>query len=253
MIDLELSWRAAAGTAAVLGIATAALRTARRPRLATAAVATKETALILGLFALWQFAGSFAVMGPEHALARSRWIWHAEQVLHLPSETSVQSVFLPHPLVVQFFNLYYDSLHFPVLITCMIWLFVRHRDDYKRLRTTLVALTGSCLLVQLIPVAPPRMLPATHMVDTAIRFGHALGARRLGHPRRDRGDRLSKQQVALARTALPRHDLAGGCSDGQSFLARRDRRRRPARRRSRRPERGPEADGRTCRSWPVRG
>jgi PAP2 superfamily len=174
VIDLELSWRAAAGTAAVLGIATAALRVARRPRLAATAVATKETALILGLFAFWQFAGSFAVMGPEHALARSRWIWHAEQVLHLPSETSVQSVFLPHPLIVQVFNLYYAGLHFPVLITCMIWLFVRHRDDYKRLRTTLVALTGCCLLVQLIPVAPPRMLPATHMVDTAIRYGQSV-------------------------------------------------------------------------------
>jgi PAP2 superfamily len=174
VIDLELSWRAAAGTAAVLGIATAALRVSRRARLAATAVATKETALILGLFALWQFAGSFAVMGPEHALARSRWIWHAEQVLHLPSETSVQSVFLPHPLIVQVFNLYYAGLHFPVLITCMIWLFVLHRDDYRRLRTTLVALTGCCLLVQLIPVAPPRMLPATHMVDTAIRYGQSV-------------------------------------------------------------------------------
>jgi len=174
VIDLELSWRAAAGTAAALGIATAALRVSRRPRLAAAAVATQETALILGLFALWQFAGSFSALGPDRALARARWIWHAEHVLHLPSEASAQSAFLPHPLIVQFFNLYYAGLHFPVLITCMIWLFVRHRDDYKRLRTTLVALTGCCLLVQLIPVAPPRMLPATHMIDTAIRYGQSV-------------------------------------------------------------------------------
>jgi PAP2 superfamily len=174
VINLELSWRAAAGTAAALGIATAALRRSRRPRLAVTAVATQETALLLGLFALWQFAGSFAVMGPDHALARSRWLWHAEHVLHLPSETSVQSAFLPHPLIVQVCNLYYAGLHFPVLIACMIWLFARHRDDYQRLRTTLVALTGSCLLVQLIPVAPPRMLPATHMVDTAIRYGQSV-------------------------------------------------------------------------------
>jgi hypothetical protein len=174
VLDLELSWRAAAVTAGALGAATAGLRAARRPRLAAAAVGTQETALILGLFALWQFAGSFAVMGPEHALARSRWIWHAEQVLHLPSETSVQQAFLPHPLIVQICNLYYAGLHFPVLITCMIWLFVQHRDAYQRLRTTLVALTGCCLLVQLIPVAPPRMLPATHMVDTAVRYGQSV-------------------------------------------------------------------------------
>jgi hypothetical protein len=174
VINLELSWRAAAGTAAALGIAAAVLRGSRRPRLAVTAVATQETALLLGLFALWQFAGSFTVMGPDDALARSRWLWHAEQLLHLPSETSVQSAFLPHPLIVQVFNLYYAGLHFPVLIACMIWLFFRHRAGYKRLRTTLVALTGSCLLVQLIPVAPPRMLPVTRMVDTAIRYGQSV-------------------------------------------------------------------------------
>jgi hypothetical protein len=173
VLDLELSWRAAAVTAGALGTTTAALRGTRRPRLG-AAVVTQETALILGLFALWQFAGSFAVLGPQGALARSGWLWHAERVLHLPSETSVQHAFLPHPLIVQIFNLYYAGLHFPVLIACMIWLFVRHRDYYKRLRTTLVALTGCCLLVQLIPVAPPRMLPGTHLVDTAIRYGQSV-------------------------------------------------------------------------------
>jgi len=180
VIDLELSWRSAAVTAGALGITAAALRQEARPRLAAAAVFAGETALILGLFALWQLAGSFAVLGPDGALAKSRWIWHAERVLHLPSETALQQVFLPHPLIVQFFNLYYDSLHFPVLVTCMIWLFVRHRADYKRLRTTLVAFTASCLLVQLIPVAPPRMLPGTHLVDTAIRYGQSVYGTRAG-------------------------------------------------------------------------
>jgi hypothetical protein len=56
---------------------------------------TQESALVLGLFALWQFAGSFSVMGPGGALARGRWIWHLERVLHLPSETSVHRLFLP--------------------------------------------------------------------------------------------------------------------------------------------------------------
>jgi hypothetical protein len=29
-------------------------------------------------------------MGPAGALARGRWIWHVERVLHLPSETGLQ-------------------------------------------------------------------------------------------------------------------------------------------------------------------
>ena len=174
MIDLELSWHEAAAAAGALAVGTVALRRSRRPRLAAASVFTQETALILALFALWQYAGSFALLGPGGALGRSRWIWHFERVLHLPSETSVQRLFLPHPLLVQFFDLYYDSLHFAVLIGCLIWLFVRHRDAYRRLRTTLVLFTGACLLIQLIPVAPPRMLPGTGLVDTAVLYHQSV-------------------------------------------------------------------------------
>jgi hypothetical protein len=134
----------------------------------------QESAVILGLFALWQYAGSFGVMGPDGALGRAQWIWHAERVAHLPSETTVQAFFLPHPLVVQLFNYYYAGLHFPVLVGTMIWLFVRHRDRYAAGRTTLVALTAACLLIQLIPVAPPRMLPSSGMVDTAIEYGQSV-------------------------------------------------------------------------------
>ena len=174
MIDLELSWHQAVATAGVLAAGTVALRSSRRPRLVKVSVFTLEAAIVLGLFALWQYAGSYGVMGPGGALGRARWIWHAERVAHLPSETWVQHLFLPHPLLVQFFNLYYDSLHFPVLVTTLIWLFVRHRDSYGRFRTTLVLLTGTCLAIQLVPVAPPRMLPGTGLVDTAVLYHQSV-------------------------------------------------------------------------------
>ncbi|MGH3274999.1 MAG: phosphatase PAP2 family protein, partial [Streptosporangiaceae bacterium] len=65
-------------------------------------------------------------------------------------------------------------LHFPVVIACMIWLFAWHRDAYPRTRTTLVLFTGVCLLIQFVPVAPPRMLPLTGMVDTAVRYHQSV-------------------------------------------------------------------------------
>ncbi len=34
-------------------------------------------------------------------------------------------------LLVQAFNVYYAVLHFPVLIGCMIWLFVRHQASWR--------------------------------------------------------------------------------------------------------------------------
>src|ERR1041385_3616435 len=49
-----------------------------------------EAALLFGLYALWQFAGSFTVMGTSGAIPRARWLWQAERFLHLPSETALQ-------------------------------------------------------------------------------------------------------------------------------------------------------------------
>lgn len=174
MINAELSWQQAGVTAAALAVASRALRTAAKPKLHSAALFVQEAALVFGLFALWQYAGSFSVMGPGGALGRAQWIWHFERAVYLPSEAAVQRIFLAHPLIIQFFNLYYDTLHFPALIACMVWLFVWHRGQYGRWRTTLVAFTGICLLVQFIPVAPPRMLPSTGLVDTAVRYHESV-------------------------------------------------------------------------------
>jgi hypothetical protein len=135
-----------------------------------------ESALLFGLYALWQFAGSFTVMGTSGALPRGRWLWDAERVLHLPSETALQRLVLPHPLLVQACNLYYDILHFPLLGACLIWLYARHRADYPRIRTTVALFTGVSLLIQLIPVAPPRLLASTGMVDTAVQYGQSVYA-----------------------------------------------------------------------------
>ena len=174
MINIELNWHEAAATATGLAVASVALRAARKSKLTSAAVFIQEAALVTALFALWQYAGSFSFMGPAGAVSRARWIWQFERALHLPSETAIQHAFLPHPLIVQFFNLYYDGLHFPVLIACMVWLFVWHRSRYREWRTTLVAFTGVCLLVQFIPVAPPRMLLSTGMVDTAVLYHQSV-------------------------------------------------------------------------------
>lgn len=174
MVNLELSWQDAAAVAACLAGAAAGARFTRRPRLVAAAAFAGETALVLGLFALWQLAGSLAATGPGGAMTRARWIWHLERAIHLPSETVVQRVFLPHPVVVQVLNLYYASLHFPVLIACLTWLFIWHRRQYRHVRTTLVLFTASCLVVQLIPVAPPRMLTGDGLVDTAARYGQSV-------------------------------------------------------------------------------
>ncbi len=184
MINVNLTWQQAAFLTGGLAASAAWLRhkagSAQRRRLGIAAGVVREAALICALFTLWQFAGSATLFGHDGAFARGRWLWQAERALHLPDEASLQAAFLAHPLIVWIGNLYYDILHFPALIGVMVWLFVWHRDRYPRFRTTLAAFTGVCLLIQLIPVAPPRLLPETSMVDTALRYGQSVYAPRAG-------------------------------------------------------------------------
>jgi PAP2 superfamily len=174
VVHLEMSWQAAGISAACLIAAAAAARRSRRPRLVNASGFAREAGVVLALFGLWQLAGSFALMGPDGALDRGQWIWHAERALHMPSETAVQRAFLAHPLIVQALNLYYAGLHFAVVIACLIWVYVWHRRHYPQVRTTLVLFTAGALLIQLVPVAPPRMLPGDGMVDTAVRYGQSV-------------------------------------------------------------------------------
>jgi PAP2 superfamily protein len=174
VLSFELSWQAAAITAACLFALAAIARLVRRPRLPAAAAVIQELGTLTAVFTLWRLAGQYSVTGTAGALARAQWLWHAERVLHLPSEAAVQGPFLPSPLLIEAFNLFYAALHFTAVVAWLIWLFARHRDRYRQWRTTLVLLSGGCLLVQLIPVAPPRMLPGDGLVDTAIRYGQSM-------------------------------------------------------------------------------
>src|SRR5215469_11559511 len=97
MVNLDLPWPAAAITAGGLTGLAAAIRLAarRRPhpvtaRLAVVAPFLREAGTVLALFALWQLAGSHQILGSGGAFGRARWLWRAERVLHMPSETAVQ-------------------------------------------------------------------------------------------------------------------------------------------------------------------
>jgi len=174
VVNLQLHWPEAAVTAAALGVLAVGLRASRLPRATGAAVVSQEAALVFALYSLWQFAGSFAMLSPAGAVGRARWIWQFERAAGMPSEAAVQQPLLSHPLIIKTLNLYYAGLHFPVLIGCLIWLFLARRDRYASFRTTLAVFTACCLVIQLIPVAPPRLLPLAAMVDTAARYGQSV-------------------------------------------------------------------------------
>jgi hypothetical protein len=165
---MALSWQQASWLTAVLG-ALAAVLTARHARWAAAA---RETTMISGLYAVWQLAGQLSGGGTGGAIGRAGWIERTERHLGLPSEASVQRLVTGHGWLVQAANYYYATMHFGVLFVFLAWLFFRHRDRYRPIRRVLAYSTLACLLIQLIPVAPPRLLPG--YVDTAMQYHQSV-------------------------------------------------------------------------------
>jgi len=172
--NIALSWQQGAGLAAGLFAAGLAMSASGRPRLASLGPFAREAGFIAGLYALWQLAASATVMGTSGAFGRARWIEHFERDVHLPSELDAQHLITPHPWLAQACNLYYATMHFAALGLLLVWLFARHRDRYPAVRTTIVLLTGACLLIQLVPVAPPRLLTDLGYVDTAEQYGQSV-------------------------------------------------------------------------------
>ncbi|MGI8880050.1 MAG: phosphatase PAP2 family protein [Jatrophihabitans sp.] len=179
MPNLQLDWQQSAVLAVVLiGVAAAAARvrgespTSRRVR--ALAPFGHEAGIIAVLYSLWMLAATLAENRTSGAFQRGRWIHRTERTWHLPSEKTLQDGLLHHRLLAESANLYYATMHFTALFVFLLWLFIRHRDRYKAVRTTVAIFTALSLLIQFIPVAPPRLLPEFGYVDVAQRFGQSV-------------------------------------------------------------------------------
>jgi len=195
-----LPWKAALALAAALAIVPflVVIGLFAKPRhrgVRYALSFARETAVVLGLYALWQFAGTLSLLNVEGAVARGRWIFHFERRLHLPGELSVQHLVLRSSLLTQALNVFYATVHFPAMIIFLIWMFVRHRDRYGQVRNTMVIVTGAALALQLVPVAPPRLTPGFGFVDTAARFHQSVYAS-VGTPGPDQLSAMPSVHVA---------------------------------------------------------
>lgn len=169
-----LDWHWAVGFAVVLGVAGIAARWSPNRWVRSTGAFARESALVLVLYAVWNYAGKLALVRVDEAFANGRFIWDLERFLHLPSEVDVERAFLPFPWVMRALNAYYAVAHVPAVIACLVWLFAWRRSHYPSMRTTLALTTGACLLVQLTPVAPPRMYPRLGFVDAGEVFGPSV-------------------------------------------------------------------------------
>ncbi len=146
----------------------------RERRLGLAGMAGWQAAVLIAAYGLWQYTGSQALVGTVDGVDRGHRLWDFERRLHIPSEASFQRLFLPHHTFVRFLNLYYVVAHYNVLLLMLAWLLWRHRDRYVQARNVILLATFACLAIQLIPVAPPRLIPGHVVVDTPLQYGQSV-------------------------------------------------------------------------------
>jgi membrane-associated phospholipid phosphatase len=103
---------------------------------------------------------------PELAVDHAHDIVALERLLALDHEQWLQGLVVPSDAMSTLFNWVYIWGHWPVIVVTLLWLALRHRTAYLRLRNAMMVSGGLGLLVYTTyPVAPPR-LAELGLVDT---------------------------------------------------------------------------------------
>ncbi|OXS35010.1 phosphatase PAP2 family protein [Streptomyces sp. XY006] len=151
----------------------------------------RELLLVAGLFLVYKFGRQLATGHTGEAFGNAHRVWDLERAVRLPGETAVQSLLLNGDAPAQLANTYYAAVHFPATAAFLVWLYLRRPAHYVWARRVLAAVTAAALVLHLLfPLAPPRMLAATGLVDTARLYGPSV----YGDPATDS---LSNQFAAM--------------------------------------------------------
>ncbi|HYJ69505.1 MAG TPA: phosphatase PAP2 family protein [Nocardioidaceae bacterium] len=146
--------------------------TRRERRVALARSIALELLVVVSLFLAYRFGRLLVGHSSAEALDHASELIGWEHAVGLPSELGLQQLMLSSETVTRLANIYYATVHFPLTALFLVWLFVRSRDDYRRIRTSMALLTAMALMVHAaFPLAPARMLHGFGFVDTAAMYG----------------------------------------------------------------------------------
>ncbi|QEV21350.1 phosphatase PAP2 family protein [Streptomyces alboniger] len=149
----------------------------RKPDISARPPLVRELLLVVGLFLVYKFGRQLANGHTGEAFRNAHRVWDAERALRLPGEGAVQDALLSGETLIHAANTYYATVHFPATLLFLVWLYLRRPRHYVWTRRVLAALTAAALVLHLgFPLAPPRMLDAAHLVDTAQVYGPSVYA-----------------------------------------------------------------------------
>jgi len=126
----------------------------------------REPLIILAAYIPYFFARGHAVANAQAAFDNAYQLMQVENSIGIFGELSVQSATISYGLLVHLFNAIYFYGHWPVILACGVYLFIKNPRVYTITRNAfLISGAVALVLYALFPVAPPR-LSADGIVDT---------------------------------------------------------------------------------------
>lgn len=132
----------------------------------------RQTAIVVTGFEIYKLGRHLFPPNWPLAIANAHRVLHAERVLHIDWESSLQRPFLQLPEVVRALNAFYLSGHFLLTGLFFVWLYFRSRAGFATFRNGFIVATAIALLIHwTFPTAPPRVANVG-IADTLWQFSH---------------------------------------------------------------------------------
>ncbi|HMC51635.1 MAG TPA: phosphatase PAP2 family protein, partial [Acidimicrobiales bacterium] len=132
-----------------------------------------DAVVVYAAYSLYELLRAKVAGSASAAYHHARQVIAVERALHVYWEHGAQQLVLRHVRVLQFWDIYYGSIHFLAPVVALVVLYHGWPERYRRWRNVLgwtVAI--SLASFALYPLMPPRLLPSSYgFIDTAARFG----------------------------------------------------------------------------------
>ena len=136
-----------------------------------------ELGLWAGLYGAYLALRNLSMGSPEEAFSNASAVVDIERAVGIFHEGVVQNTLSVALGLERFFDLYYMVGFGPVIFAMLVWLGLRHRAEYRQLRTWLLLSIGiASLSYLLLPTAPPRLVEGLGIADTVGLAGHDSGS-----------------------------------------------------------------------------
>jgi hypothetical protein len=139
--------------------------------------AWREIAIVVGAYLAYLVVRGVVAGRQFEAFEHATAVIRAERSLGIFWEIALQRSLTDTELLTYLANWMYVWGHWPVIISVAVWLFFRQRDEYYLYRNAFL-ISGAIGLVifSMMPVAPPRFMPAWGFIDTVASYRAGSGA-----------------------------------------------------------------------------